>query len=276
MLDDHLQRRVDDAVGTVGQHPLVGHEDVLDDHVVAPRAPHAQGVPVVEDGDALTEGHRHVEDAGPLVRVVVAEHRRHDGAGGRLAGEDLATGDPVAAVDLDRLATRVGEVGAAGRDEQDALVGDAAQGGLGAGEAAAIAPRGEGGDVLVHRARQRGRAAVVGELALDGGRLAGWSRRRRPARPGRPAPAGPPPGGGARLRPRRSRPGRGRPRVRPAQGRARSPEPAGRQRSWGQSWWTWVERTPERLGLLVQDLDPAGTDSGLPTRVDRRDHASRA
>ena len=83
----------------------------------------------------------------------------------------LCAGDPVAAVDLDRLAAGVGVVAAAGRDEQDALVGDPAQGGLGAGQPAAVAPGGERDDVLVHRARQRGRAAVVGELALQRGQL---------------------------------------------------------------------------------------------------------
>ena len=106
------------------------------------------------------------------------EHRRHHRAAGGLAHEALAAADAVAAVDRDGLAGGVGEVAAAGGDEHDLLVGDAAQGRLGAGQPAAVAPRGEAGDVLVHRARQRGRAAVVAELALqvrelaDGGAVA--------------------------------------------------------------------------------------------------------
>ena len=37
-----------DAVRTVGEHPLVGHEHVLEHDVVAGGAAHAERVPVVE------------------------------------------------------------------------------------------------------------------------------------------------------------------------------------------------------------------------------------
>ena len=89
--EDHLERRVDHAVGAVGQHPLVGHEHVLERDAVAGRAAHAEGVPVVEDGDALRrDRHRHVQHPAALLGVVVGEHRRHHGAGRRLAAEHLA------------------------------------------------------------------------------------------------------------------------------------------------------------------------------------------
>ncbi|UMG93002.1 hypothetical protein [Nocardioides sp. TF02-7] len=171
-LGDHLQGPVDHAVGPVGEHPLRGHEHVLHDDVVARRAAHAEGVPVVRDADALgTDRDRHVEDAAALLGVVEHEHRRHHGAVAGLAGEPLAPGDAVAAVDRDRLAAGMGVVAAAGRDEEDPLVRDPAERGLRARQAAAVAPGRERDHVLVHRAGQRGGAAVAGELALQGGQL---------------------------------------------------------------------------------------------------------
>ena len=59
------------------------------------------------------------------------------------------------------------------------------------GQPAPVAPRREGGDVLVHRQRQRRRAAVVGELAHHHRRSGGSSRpsrRARSARRGRGTP----------------------------------------------------------------------------------------
>ena len=118
------------------------------------------------------ERHRHVQHAQAPVGVVVDEHRRQHGADGRLADERLASADAVAAVDLHGGAAGVGVVAAAGGDDDDAVLGDATQRGLRAGQVAAVAPRGERGDVLVHRRGEGGRAAVLGQLALDGGDLA--------------------------------------------------------------------------------------------------------
>ncbi len=183
---DHLECGVEHAVRAVGQHALVGHEDVLEQDVVARGAAHAERVPVVEHGHTLArDRHGHVEHAQALLRIVVREHRREHCARDRLAREHLPAGDAVAAVDLGRGAARVGEVGTAGGDEHDALVGDPAQGGLGAGQPAAVAPRGEGGHVLVHRGRERRRGAVLGEFALhhrdlaDGGAVTAEFARDR-------------------------------------------------------------------------------------------------
>jgi len=63
---DHLQRRVDDAVGPVGKHALVGDEDVRDAHVVARRAAHPERVPVLFDDDAVRHRDCHVEHAQAL------------------------------------------------------------------------------------------------------------------------------------------------------------------------------------------------------------------
>ena len=113
------------------------------------------------------ERHRHVQHAQAALRVVVHEHRRQHGADRRLADERLAPADAVAALDLDGGAPGVGVVAAAGGDDDDAVLGDAAQRGLRARQVAAVAPRGERGDVLVHRRGEGGRAAVLGQLALD-------------------------------------------------------------------------------------------------------------
>ena len=164
---DHVQRRIDHTVRPVGRNPLVRHEHVLEDDVVAGGAADPERVPIVEDGHALTgEGHRHVEHPAALLGIVEPEHRRHHGAVRRLAGEHLARRHPVATVDPRRLAPRPGEVGPARRHEHDPVVGNAAQGGLGAGHGAPVAPGREAHDVLVHRGRQGGRPAMVRELAL--------------------------------------------------------------------------------------------------------------
>ena len=170
---DDLQRGVDLAVGPVGQHALVRDEDVVEVDVVAGRAAHAERVPALDDADAVAgERDRHVQDAQAAVRVVVHEHRRQHGADGRLADERLAAADPIAALDLDGGAAGVGVVAAARGDDDDAVLGDATQGGLCSRQVPAVAPRGERGDVLVHRRREGGRAAALGQLALDGGDLA--------------------------------------------------------------------------------------------------------
>ena len=122
--DDDLQRRVEHAVRPPGQHPLGGHEDVVDVDVVAPGAAHPQRVPVVEHGDALgVDRHGHVQHDRRAV-LVEHEHRREHVADRDLAGEDLVPADAVAAVDGHGRAAGVGEVGAARRDEHDAVVGD--------------------------------------------------------------------------------------------------------------------------------------------------------
>ena len=170
---DHLQRRVEHVVRTVGHDALVGNEHVLDRDVVAARAAHAERVPVVVDGDAVDlHGHGHVEHALAAFGIVVDEHRGEHVAGGRLAGEHLAAAHLVAAVDLDRLAAGPGEVTAAGGHEHDPVVDDPAQRRLRPRQAAPVAPGGERRDVLVHRRGERRRAAVLGELALHHRHLA--------------------------------------------------------------------------------------------------------
>ena len=165
--------RIDDAVRAVGQHPLVRDEDVVERDAVAGGAAHAEAVPVVEDGHAVRrDRHGHVQHPAALLGIVVGEHRRHHRPGRRLAAEHLAARHEVAAVDLGGLAARVGLIGAAGGDEHDALVGHPAQGRLGPGHVTPVPPGGEGDDVLVHRGGQSGGAAVVGQLALDGGDVA--------------------------------------------------------------------------------------------------------
>ncbi len=65
----------------------------------------------------------------------------------------------------------MGVVATAGGDDHDAVLGDAAQRRLRAGEPASVPPGGEGGDVLMHRRRKGSRPAVLGQLALDEGDL---------------------------------------------------------------------------------------------------------
>ncbi len=101
--------------------------------------------------------------------------------------------------------------------------GDPLQRGLGAGESPPPAPRREGGDVVVHRQRQRRGAAVAGKLAVDGGDLA--DRRPHPAQlASAPAASDSLPGAVPRTTRRpRCRRGRGRRRARAAPARSRQP-----------------------------------------------------
>ena len=69
------------------------------------------------------------------------------------------------ALDFATARGHAGEVGAAGGDEHDPLLGDAPQRGLGTRQPTAVAPRGERHHVLVHRCGERRRAAVSGQLS---------------------------------------------------------------------------------------------------------------
>ena len=147
--------------------------------VVAPGTAHPQRVPVVVHRDPVgAHRHGHVEDHR-LGAVVEHEHGREHVAHRDLAGEDLAAGHPVPAFDRDSPTAGMGEVGAARRDEDDPLAGDAAQRGLGTRQAAPVPPGGEQGDVLVHRRGERGRPARSGQGPLRHGDLA--DRRPAPA-----------------------------------------------------------------------------------------------
>ena len=165
------------------------------------------------------DGDRHVEHAPTLFGIVVREHRGEHVAGRNLTGEHLAPADPVSAIDGHRGAPWCRVVGAAGRHQHDRLIGHTAQRRLGSRQPAAVAPRGEQHDVVVHRRSQCRRGAVAGELTLrhrhlgDGGAVAtqlggngegevaaraqqaGSSRPRTgpPRRAGERAPRSPPP-----------------------------------------------------------------------------------
>jgi hypothetical protein len=109
----------------------------------------------------------------PLVGV---EHRAgHENvAGGGAGGEDLAGVDAIAALDLLGLAGARDPVGAATREQHDALGRDALEQRLDRGRGGLLvrpAP-GRDGDLMgVHGESKSGRAAVIGERAQHGGEL---------------------------------------------------------------------------------------------------------
>ena len=149
--EDDLQRPVDPAVGPAGQDLLVADEHVLQLDVVAAGPAHAEGVPGLEDRDAVARrGDRHVQHDPALLGIVVGEHGRHRRPHRGLAGEGLAPTDQKPALDPGGRASRVGQVAAAGRDQDDALVGDPSEGRFRARHVAPVAPRREQDDVVVH------------------------------------------------------------------------------------------------------------------------------
>ena len=146
--------------------------------LAVPRMPIASHVSTTwTPGDDERNGH--VQHAQASFRVVVGEHRRHDGAGRRLADEDLASGHAIAAVGPNCRTSWVGEIGTTGRHQHDAVVVDPSQGGFGAGQPPTPAPRRERRHVLVHARREGCRSAVLGQFALHRGEVA--DRRAGPA-----------------------------------------------------------------------------------------------
>ena len=123
--------------------------------------------------------------------VVEHEHRREHVADGHLAGEHLAPGHAEAALDGRRHAAGPGEVGAAGGDEHDAFVGDAAQRRLGARQTAPVAPRREQRDVHGASTTPARSSRRPGRARAGPWRPGGSSPRGRRALPARRAPGSP-------------------------------------------------------------------------------------
>ena len=165
---------------------------------------------------------------------------------------------PEPTVDRRRRPARPGEVGAAGRDEDDALVGDAAQRGLGTGQSPPVAPRREQRDVM---------CIADGERASI---RSAWPARAGPSPPGgswRPRPPSSL-GDGDRQVARRAAEVEGLghegavavvARRRTGRSRRRAPRPRRRTLARRAARWSWssVGRSSVRMATIVQ-IAPLG------------------
>src|SRR5262252_4137512 len=93
------------ALWTADDDRAVRDESSVDDNVVGARGAHAENAPGVEHLDAIGfEWEREMQNGGPALRIVPHGAGDEYVADWSAAGEDLARGDPPAALNALRLA----------------------------------------------------------------------------------------------------------------------------------------------------------------------------
>jgi hypothetical protein len=159
------------ALGAAEGYGGVRDEDVLKEDVVGAGGAHAYGPPVIKDGDTLAvHGDGEVEDRGAVLRVFIDGGGDQEVAGWGATAKDLASGDAEAAVYFGGGAGAIEPIRGAGADEDELLIGDAAEEWLD-GVTLAQPPDGGGEEVGVHGEGEGRGAAGASELAEQGAEL---------------------------------------------------------------------------------------------------------